>query len=145
MKKNYVFDFHTFFNNRKCKFLKCSAPIADQEHATREFCPRVVLPDGSIKNCKDDHWAEIKKEANSIYKEMELYHKMIADRLDHLFNLNLPNITLEIIESTGIELSKSLFHYTDNDISYFYFIDYFVTYNPINKQLKISKHENELF
>ncbi len=145
MKKNHDLDFYTYDDNRKCKYPKCQAPIADQEHASREFCSRVVLPDGSIRNCKDDYWAEVKKEANTIYKEMELYHKMIADRLDHLFNLNLPNITLEIIESTGVHLSKSLFHYTENDISYFYFIDYFVTYNPINNQLKILKHENELF
>ena len=145
MKKNQDLDFYTYDENRKCKYPKCQEPIADQEHATREYCPREILPDGSIKNCKDDYWAEIKKEANTIYKEMELFHKLMADRLDHLFNLNLPNITLEIIESTGIELSKSLFHYTDKDISYFYFIDYFVTYNPINNQLKISKHENELF
>ena len=145
MKKNQVLDFHTYVDNRKCKYPKCQAPIADHEHATREFCPRKVMPDGTIINCKDDFWAEIRKEANSIFKEMELFHKMIAERLDHLFNLNLPVITLEIIESTGIALSKSLFHYTEKDNSYFYFIDYFVTFNPINKQFKISKHENELF
>ena len=144
IKKN-DFDFHTFNNNRKCKYDKCKIPIADQEHATREFCPREVLPDGSIKNCKDDYWSEIKKEANTIYKEMELFHKMMAERLDHLYILNLPKITVEILESTGIELSKSLFHFTENEISYFYFIDYAVVFNPILKQIKIIKHENELF
>ena len=143
MKKDY--DFYTYHNNRKCKYSKCQAPLADQLSASREYCIREELPDGSIKNCKDDYWSDLKKEANTIYKEMELFHKMIAERLDHLFNLNLPVITIEIIESTGIALSKSLFHYTENDISYFYFIDYFVTFNPINKQFKISKHENQLF
>ncbi len=145
MKKKHQFDFHTFFDNRKCKFSKCQYPIADQEHATREYCPKEVLPDGTIKNCKDDYWAVIKKEAKTIYKEMELFHKMMAERLDHLFILNLPTITVDILESTGIELTKSLFYRKENEISYFYFIDYFVTYNSINKQLKISKHENELF
>jgi len=145
MKKNYDLDFYTYDENRKCKYLKCQAPIADQEHATRQFCLRKVMPDGKIINCKDDYWAEIRKEANSIYKEMELFHKLMVERLDHLFNLNLPKITLEIIESTGIELSKSLFNYTEDDISYFYFIDYAVVFNPIDNQFKITKHENELF
>ena len=145
MKKKHQFDFHTFFDNRKCKFSKCQYPIADQEHATREYCPKEVLSDGTIKNCKDDYWAVIKKEANTIYKEMELFHKLMAERLDHLFSLNLPEITVDIIENTGIELSKSLFHFTENNISYFYFIDYAVVFNPIDNQIKITKHENELF
>ena len=145
MKNNPNFEFRTFFDNRKCKFSKCQYPIADQEHATREYCPKEVLPDGTIKNCKDDYWAVIKKEANTIYKEMELFHKLMAERLDHLFSLNLPKITVDIIENTGIELSKSLFHFTENNISYFYFIDYAVVFNPIDNQIKITKHENELF
>jgi len=145
MKNNPNFDFHTFFDNRKCKFSKCQYPIADHEHATRKYCPKEVLPDGTIKNCKDDYWAVIKKEANTIYKEMELFHKLMAERLDHLFSLNLPEITVDIIENTGIELSKSLFHFTENNISYFYFIDYAVVFNPIDNKIKITKHENDLF
>ena len=140
-----IYNFYTYYKNRKCKYSLCQAPIADQEHATREFCPRDILSDGTIKNCKDDYWSDLKKEANSIYKKMELFHKMMTERLEHLYNLNLPLINLEIIESTGIELSKSLLHYTENDISYFFFIDYIVIYNPIHNEIKISKHENEFF
>ena len=145
MKKKNEFDFYTYHENRKCKYSKCQTPIADQEHATREFCPREELPDGSIKNCKDDYWAEIKKEANTIYKEMEMFHRLMSERLAHLYNLQLPEITVEILENMGIELSKSLLHFTEDTEVHFYFIDYKVTYNLFNKKIKITQHENEIF
>ena len=143
--KKINLDFYTYQNNRKCKYAKCQAPIADQEHATREYCEREVLPDGTVKNCKDDYWSEMKKDAKSIYKEMELFHKLMSDRLAHLYNLNLPEITIEILESTGIELSKSLFHFTEGPIADFFFINYKVSYDLSIKQLKITTHENEIF
>jgi hypothetical protein len=143
--KKVNFDFYTYNDKRKCRYSKCLAPIADQEHATRQYCPREELPDGSVKNCKDDYWAELKKEANTVYKEMELFHKLMEERLSHLYNLNLPEITIEIIESTGIELPKSLMHFSKDETCFFYFINYVVTYNLIDKRIKITKHEIELF
>jgi hypothetical protein len=103
------------------------------------------LPDGSVKNCKDDYWADLKKEANTVYKEMELFHKLMEERLSSLYDLNLPEITIEIIESTGIELPKSLMHFSKDETCFFYFINYVVTYNLIDKRIKITKHEIELF
>ena len=143
--KKEEFDFYTYNDDRKCRYSKCQAPIADQEHATRQYCPREELPDGSVRNCKDDFWSDLKKEANTVYKEMELFHKLMEERLSGLYDLSLPEITLDIIESTGIELSKSLMHFSKEGISYFYFINYVVTFNLIDKRLKITKHEVELF
>jgi len=144
MEKEQI-NYYTYKENRKCRYSKCQTPIADQAHATREFCPRELLRDGTVKNCKDDYWTSIKKEANSVYKEMELYHRMTEERLAHLYELKLPQITIEILDSIGIELSKSLMQYSIAETSYFYFINYLVTLNIINKQFNISKHENELF
>ena len=138
-------DFYTYEKNRKCKNPQCKAPIPDQEHATRQYCPRQELPDGSIKNCKDDFWSLMKKEAQSIYKEMEMFHKLMEERLSLLYDLKLPKITVDILDKTGIDLCNALLHCENDDIHKFYFLNYCVTYNLFNKQIKIIKHENELF
>lgn len=138
-------DIYTYHDLRKCRYSKCGAPIADQAHATRLFCAREELPDGTIRNCKDDYWSEIKKQTNSVFHTLESFHKLMEERLAHFFELNLPDISLDVIEQTGIELCKSLIQITKDDTSYFYFINYAVTYQLPNKNFKIIQHENNLF
>lgn len=134
----------TYHSNRKCGH--CGKPIADQEHASRIYCPRKQYDDGSIENCKDAFWGEIKKTETDIYKRMVRYHKEVSDRLQHLYDLNLPEITLQVLDNTGIYFKKCLLRTeTDDGLLAFYFVGYVIFVNPINNQLKINKHDEELF
>ena len=87
-------DYHTFLKKRKC--LHCGAPIADQAHATTKFCPRVELPDGSIKSCRDDYHAPKNKKKNLPFKKIADYHKAVHMRLTSLWAISKDGaITIE--------------------------------------------------
>jgi hypothetical protein len=68
--------FHTFKKNRKCPH--CGTAIPDQNHGKQLYCSRVVLPDGSIKSCKDDYHYPKSKAANEPFKKMMEYHNSKA-------------------------------------------------------------------
>jgi hypothetical protein len=137
-------DFRTYQNGRIC--LHCFTDIPDQEHGARIFCPRVVLPDGSIKSCKDDYWAENRKNENSIYKIMNAFHAQARAVLMKLHQLHLPEITPEILDSAGIQLNKCLLHnMNETGEIIFHFLDYAVSVHPTLNNIKIFKHETELF
>jgi hypothetical protein len=140
----YETNFQTYYNGRICLF--CTADIPDQEHTARIFCRRQELPDGSIKSCKDDYWAEIRKNEHDIYKKILLYHKQVSRILMQLHQLNLPQITLDILDSTGIHLNRCLLHQEDETGAIiFYFVDYAISVHPTFNNIKIFKHEKELF
>ncbi len=137
-------DFRTYHDGRICLF--CSTDIPDQEHNARIFCRRLELPDGSIQSCKDDYWAELRKNEHDIYKKIQLFHKQISGVLQQLHQLNLPEITFDILDSTGIHLNRCLLHNTDETGSIiFHFVDYAISIHPTLNNIKIFKHERDLF
>jgi hypothetical protein len=145
MNKNNTIDlaFLTFIMGKACKF--CNEPIADHEHASRIFCPKIILPDGTIQNCKDDFWAEIRKNESDIYKIIAIYQKKASTILGYIYELNLPEISFEIIDSTGIHLNKCLYRSSEeNYMMTFYFVDYSVTIHSKTNLIKIIQHDQEL-
>lgn len=135
--------FPTFTMGKACKF--CNEPIADHEHASRIFCPKIILLDGSIQNCKDDYWAETRKNESDIYKIIALYQKKVSATLGYIYDLNLPEITFETLDSVGIQLNRCLYRSPEeNDIMAFYFVDYLVTIHSITNLIKIIHYDQEL-
>jgi hypothetical protein len=137
-------NYYTYDQGRKC--LHCNNPIADQIHKTRVYCPRVVLPDGSIQNCKDDYWAMLKSAEKNMDNLPAEYHKKIKETLAYLFDLNLPVMTYDILDSTGIRLDYSLHTaQNENGSMVFYFSGYAIVVGPKNDTLKLINHDTELF
>ena len=135
--------FPNFTIGRACKF--CDEPIADHEHASRIFCPKIILPDGSIQNCKDDFWAETRKNESDIYKIIALYQKNLSFILKSMYELNLPEITFETLDSVGIRLNRCLYRSPEeNDMMAFCFVDYSVTIHSKTNTIKIIQHDQEL-
>ena len=135
--------FPAYTMGKACKY--CYKPIADHEHASRIFCPKIVLPDGSIQNCKDDYWAETRKNESDIYKIIALYQKKASTILGYIYELNLPEISFEIIDSTGIHLNRCLYRSSEeNYMMTFYFVDYSVTIHSKTNLIKIIQHDQEL-
>ena len=128
----------TYDLKRRCKH--CGEPIADQVHAARKFCLRVVLEDGGILNCKDDYHSKKNKPLNAPFKFMtkcqKYYHSMIRD----LFEKEGDMVTLELINRFGINLYRPFeFKITKERRYIFYFHEYAIEQLPDNKY-KIIKH-----
>src|SRR5690242_9824073 len=94
----------TYDLKRRCP--NCGEPIADQVHAARKFCPRIVLEDGTIHNCKDDYHSKKNKPLNAPFKFMnkwqKFYHSMIRDLVEKEGDV----VTLELINRFGINLHR---------------------------------------
>lgn len=133
----------TYKDNRKCEH--CGSPIADQEHKAQKFCTKGIYADGSIKNCKDQFWSEQRREQKDIYQAMVAYHRSCYDTLHHLYNLNIPEITLEHLEQMGVDLSKSAVHRTIGNDHLFYYFGFYVSVNSINHKIQIHHHYDKLF
>ena len=145
MNKNNTIDlaFLTFIMGKACKY--CDKPIADHEHASRIFCLKIILPDGSIQNCKDDYWAETRKNESDIYKIIALYQKKVSTILGYVYELNLPEITFETLDSMGIYLNRCLYRSPEeNNIMTFYFVDFLVTIHSKTNTIKIINYDQEL-
>lgn len=136
--------YYTYLNDRHC--LHCGTPIPDQARKSRIYCVREVLPDGSIRNCKDDYWSPIRALQNTEEKRRLLYHQKISEVIGRLLGLNLPEYDLNILDNVEVRLDTSLRNEPLNDETInFYFIDYCINVNLFDYKLKISKHDRELF
>ncbi len=130
---------YTYYQKRKC--LHCGSPIPDQAHAARKFCIPLKLPDGSIKNCKDDFHAENRKEENLPYRLIGEFHKRIHQNILNLYASEKEIVSLDKISQYGIDLSRPVKFIVDTDQGYFfYFIEFGFKQLPGN-QFKIFKHE----
>lgn len=134
-------DFYTYNDGRTC--LHCGAPIHDQAHASTIFCPRIELPDGTIKSCKDDYHYLLNKEKNSAFQQLARFQKDIHHRIEKLLAENGDTVTAELLNQYGIRLDMPV-RLTNNEKekATFYFIDYCITAIN-NSSLKISTHENK--
>lgn len=134
---------YTFIENRKC--LHCCSPIADQVHKAQKFCTRQEYADGRVKNCKDQFWSEQRRESKTVFKSMELYHKSCSESLHQLYNLNLPEVTLEHLEQIGIDLSRSAVHRVSENEQRFFYLGFYISVNTITNETQIHPHNENLF
>jgi len=133
MKVNY-----TYKKNRKCKH--CFAPIADQIHATRTFCPRIKLDDGSVLSCKDDFNSAKRKIEKAPFKGFATHQENMRDRLQNLFNEQGELVTIDLLNQYGIMLNRPAeIAWIKDGIPIFYFIGFAVIKTSQN-QYKIQKH-----
>ena len=85
------------------------------------------------------------KNESDIYKIIALYQKKASTILGYIYELNLPEISFEIIDSTGIHLNRCLYRSSEeNYMMTFYFVDYSVTIHSKTNLIKIIQHDQEL-
>jgi len=129
---------YTFLNKRACRF--CKAPIADQASKAREFCPREVLPDGSIKNCKDDYHVEKNKELEARLRQLNIYQRKINERIELLLKTKGEYVKLEDINRSGINLYRPLQFQYINGMYRGWFLDFMIE-NTTDNNFKIFRNE----
>ena len=131
----------TYNDNRKCLF--DGKPIADHIHAHTKFCERQVLPDGSIKSCKDDYHAEKNRLSNLPYQELVNFHKRITASIALMVKQKGYQVTGEDLDQFGIYTNRAVkLEMAANQQCTFWFIDFAVTQID-EKHLKITNHDNK--
>jgi hypothetical protein len=129
---------YTYLDKRKC--LYCENPIPDQFSKARKFCLREVLPDGSIKNCKDDYHVEKNKELESRCRQLNIYQKKMNERIELLFKSKGDSVKLEDLNRAGINLFRPLQFEYINGMYRGWFLD-FVIENTTDNNFKIFRNE----
>ena len=132
-------EYYTYNLGRECRH--CTEPIADQVHGLREFCPREVLEDGTIKCCKDDYHTPIRKRRIEPYKGFVVHHEHMRNSLRYLLRSQGELVNIESINRYGINLSRPAeTEFKEDGSRVFYFVEYAVIETK-NKQYKIIKHD----
>lgn len=132
---------YTYKLARKC--LECKTPIGDQVHAARKFCTREVMPDGSVKSCKDRFHSSKRKNENAPYKQVLKHHKLMGQNIKELVKHKGANVSLEDIQRYGVILQQSVeYGYNENGSFSCIFIGFKITTTDY-KQFKIENHENK--
>ncbi len=128
---------YSYTNNRKC--LHCATPIADQAHASRKFCHREKLDDGTIKCCKDDFHSAKNKDTEDRLRSLALFHKKMHQRIEALVKANGYTVEHEQINRYRINLFRPVqFEFIDGMYKG-WFLEYMIERTG-EKKYKISKH-----
>lgn len=114
-----TYQFHTYNTGRKCKH--CQTPIADQAHGLQHFCEREVLEDGSVRSCKDDHNAHLRKLSDEPYLQEMNFQKKMSTALQALHQGVGQQVTLEQLNQYGIQLDRALRLEIKDGLFHFYF------------------------
>jgi hypothetical protein len=128
----------TYKSNRKC--LQCGAAIADQEHGLQKFCAKQTLVDGSIKNCKDDYWSQLRKEEMTPYLKIAYFNRDQTERTALLYNTKGEKVLVEDLNQYGINLNRPVEFKLEKNKYTFYFHQYAIEQLPDN-YFKIFTHE----
>lgn len=134
----------TYYLNRICR--NCGDPIPDQEHATREFCREVMLPNGKMLDCKDVYWANKRKEEPDPFVLLVRYQKSISAILQMIWETNRDSITADELTELDIPLSRCLDRKVNDDGSLsHYYIGFEIIAYPNAKTLKIKPYDDLFF
>ena len=129
---------YTYNKGRKCK--QCGVPIADQAHATREYCPKKVFSDGSKKNCKDAFNSALRKKDEAVYRKLINHQRLMHRKIQTLFKTKGEKVSLEDINRYGINLFMPIqFEILKSKFYLFYFNEYAIEQLG-NNQFKIFNH-----
>lgn len=140
MKRKDIYQYYTYELNRRC--LYCGSPISDQTHKLRKFCPREVLPDHSIKNCKDDWHTNRKSKFDRPYRNLVQYHKKINRSILQLRKAKGDIVNAWDLNEYAIDLKEAIEKSNVEGIITFYFLKYKITALNTNR-FKIEYHERK--
>ncbi len=129
---------YTYKLGRKCEH--CDAPIADHIHKLRTHCPREVMPDGSIKNCKDDKHTEIKAKNNPPFDAISKHHKKMHCQINLLINKIGDEVSIEDLNKYGIQLHRPVQFRKEGDRFIYFFVGFKITQLG-NNHYKIEHHD----
>jgi hypothetical protein len=127
----------TYLQNRKCRH--CNTPIADRQHKLQKFCPKETFPDGSVKNCKDEYWSQIRREEFSPFVAMAYFQRDQFNAIDLLFKSKGEKVSLEDINRFGINLFRPVELNNEGGQYTLYFHFYGISQLP-NNEFKIFTH-----
>lgn len=127
----------TYKADRKCKH--CSKPIPDQAHGLTEFCDREVLPDGTIKNCKDDYHIALRRVEEKPYRNLVSFHKRMSASIEALLKASGTVVTVEQINQYGIQLNKAVETGCYEGLLKFFFLHHMIE-QETKKTFKITPH-----
>lgn len=132
---------NTFHDGRHCKH--CGRPIPDQSHDSRDFCPREVLPDGSIKSCKDDYHSDERQKSEPPYRAATAFQKKMTGAIEALLMEKGPLVSVEEVNRRGIKLASAVETILEEPWPQFVFVHYSLALVSSN-EIKISTRENSL-
>lgn len=146
MKKEIIKDFievekieQTFYDGRECDY--CFEKIADQEHATRRFCPKRKDEQGNIVDCKSEFHREQNAPEKVVHVELINKHKGIAKRIDELLLKKSSEVLLSDLDAYDIELTSCLdYLLKPNGVLTSIFLEHTIVTNPISKTHKITQN-----
>lgn len=130
----------TFDNNRHC--LYCEKPIADQEHAAREFCKKFYDDLGKVHDCKTAYHRTNDKPEREIHSNIIRDHKFFAKQITEMIIKKGYEVTTDDLNAYDIVLSDSIrLEIKKDGTAISHFLQYMITSNPITNKHKIIKHE----
>ncbi len=130
----------TFQLGRKCRM--CDSPIADQEHAAREFCEVTYDENGKVKDCKTAFHRMIDADEREKHRQIINTQKFIKEQLDLLISKKGDEVLTEDLDAYDIQLSLSISHeISPSGILTSHFLKHTIISNPISKKHKIQAHE----
>ncbi len=130
----------TFEKNRKC--LHCGEPIADHEHATREFCEKFYDECGKVHDCKTDYHRINDKPERLNHSNLINHHKSITNRISGMVLKKGYTVSTDDLDAYDISLADSLrFEMECDGTLISYFLEHLIISNPITNQHIIKEHE----
>ena len=134
-KKPYL----TYEQKRTC--LECSAPLADQTHGLRKFCPRVKHADGYIDHCKDRYNSRLKQIDEVPYKRLMAFYRDITRKIEALEREAGEEVTVEQVNRAGIPLEHHLLRKVGKEgLMTYYFVEH-VLEKQADQTFKIYSYE----
>ena len=83
----------------------CGKPIPLDSRSSRKYCPREVMRDGSIKNCKDDFHNCNKLQDYYKTKDLMRLYLEYENILSASYDVGIYEVELEVLNLLNIDLS----------------------------------------
>ena len=118
------------------------SPIADQEHAAREFCETTHDENGKVKDCKTAFHRMADAEEREKYRQIISNQKFIKEQLEVLISKKGDEVLTEDLDAYDIELSNPInYEISSAGVLTSYFLKHKIISNPITQKHKIEHHE----
>ena len=130
----------TYNLGRECR--QCHAPIADNDHATREFCPTTTDQFGNIRDCKTSYHRKNDKPLRDLIGKYIAKQKHISTRIDFLSDKYGMEVSTEQLDTYDINLHECIEYYISKEgILTSVFLRHTIISNSITDLHKIQYHD----